>query len=502
MSLQGLPEKNTSGIVPEFTITQSGVLKQRSTSFLGRLFQKILGKTGTRQAATADVLNRLTSGQFETLKESVQNASPEKVKAFLSHLGHLAASQVDLGEAKKIEGIFKSVVEFLQGKQKSQTSPSTKRKAIGPTVAREVEKIRERISRSLTVRETLANGLDFTAQWMKELDKERETVSKKAVDHTSPTLADTSVSTSAVKVKKTVSETLPTGDFSRFLNFLSVKVTDVNKKGESASIQHEPEQFPKLDEEANQLVKEADELEKSSQNDDLNPVSVLSLKVAAEELRISANNIRQHSTELKIEYVSTVLKALAADQEEQAKVEDMIKTLREDMQKGISLNNALDAVLSTNCSTLPRNLSYLLSAGGQGTSAPLMDAFLKMNPDPKTTLIPTADLQRKVKVELTKDAMGSISFLSIRQEMRFIFQDVAQSYQNGLPKPVLSVPITQKTDVTMESDGTRRVQSSVAAEAKPTVMVDDPINRDIAVMIEETLVGSDNNRGISRSAIL
>ena len=83
MSLPTLPQKEATKIASEFTLTRSGILKERRTGWLGRFLTETLGG---RQAVTAEALRDLTLDRLAQLSKSLQQDS-EKAKAFLVHLG-------------------------------------------------------------------------------------------------------------------------------------------------------------------------------------------------------------------------------------------------------------------------------------------------------------------------------------------------------------------------------------------------------------------------------
>ena len=107
MDLSTLPQKGSAESTLEFTLTKSGLLKERHTGWLGRFLTETLGG---RQAVTAEVLKDLTLDRLTQLSESLQQDS-KKAKAFLSHLetnpskAKALASRLDVGPLSAEERI-------------------------------------------------------------------------------------------------------------------------------------------------------------------------------------------------------------------------------------------------------------------------------------------------------------------------------------------------------------------------------------------------------------
>ena len=122
MSLPTLPQKVPTKSTTEFTLTKSGLLKERCISWLGRFLTETLGG---RQAVTAEALRDLTLDRLAQLSKSLQQDS-EKAKAFLAHLG------TDPDKAQALVSRIKALPRSAEERTKAQKIMQLFSEALSP----------------------------------------------------------------------------------------------------------------------------------------------------------------------------------------------------------------------------------------------------------------------------------------------------------------------------------------------------------------------------------
>jgi hypothetical protein len=285
---------------------------------------------------------------------------------------------------------------------------------------------------------------------------------------------------------------MPTGDYFRFLDFLTVEVDQKQADGSITHVDHSPPStFPELEKEAKELNDLANTLENESKAEGLPHETVAKLTQEATNHRAQAADLYKRADSLQQAHAFATLNSLAETPEEKAVMEALIKNVKDAVEGGTSFNNALDKALKQKVDTLPRNLKYLLIAGAQSSMSFIMTSCNSMTP--KENLFTagkggklTGDEYggRNVTVRMRKGTDGSISEISISQEMLIgvgTFDGYAQT-----KTPVVSAPILQETTITLQPDGQRAVKNSVRLTEEPTIVGNDDVHKLIASRLTET----------------
>ena len=235
---------------------------------------------------------------------------------------------------------------------------------------------------------------------------------------------------------------LPTGDYHRFLEFLTV-----NEQKEGADVLS-PKKFLALEQQANQ----ESSIEKKEK-------------------------LKEESERLRREHAFDTLRALT-DPSEMGTVENLINGVRGKVQGGTEFNTAFSNSLRDNVHRIPRHLKDVLYAGGQSAMATISITIPVLSIH--ETLYASTVEERAVNVDVTRAANGSISSILIRQDRQYHIADV------GKPETALSsARFVQQTEITMDPEGKRAITNTIQCLSSEPVG-ESLENKRIADMIQAT----------------
>jgi hypothetical protein len=283
---------------------------------------------------------------------------------------------------------------------------------------------------------------------------------------------------------------IPTSDFSRFLDFLTVECSqELSTQHDISHISHGPKEYIQLRNDINALLEQANTIEEESHENGIPKEKADQLQKTIANLRAQANEMALLEMNSRKTHACEVLLSLAESSDETAVMQEMIKDIDDKVEGGINLNNALDLVLSENIDRLPRNLLYLLMAGGQRVCVPIQESFMSAIPDAlQGDLISSAQGDRTVKVNMHKSTDGAVSHILISQQMQMVVKS-ASSMMSGADPKVLSASILQQTDIQVKSSIRREAVNSVILIKPPVVTGANPAHINIANKVESIFSG-------------
>lgn len=277
-------------------------------------------------------------------------------------------------------------------------------------------------------------------------------------------------------------------DYSRFLDDFTFSVTV--EGSESPPERHDSIHYLELRQKAEEAFEKARGFEQTASNPrDLSPAELELVQQKAAEARAEGETLQRQSDTERKNHAFAGLRALAETDEERAIVETVIDEIN---QKGGRLDEALDQALTTHLDALPRNVKYLLQAGGQGVFKPVTETFIQAIPvharitfDRERGLSSNAAFEgRRVQLDVRKNDTGKISRLSVTNVMRMEVESIYRPVVNQ-KNVVVAVPVEQRTEIVM-MDGQRHVENSVKTQGRPTVNEDFPEAQKIAERIADT----------------